>query len=554
LKDEGMLDERLAYRAAVDGGGIYDRTIGDALRLAAQAWPTQMALIEGIESETRRSWTFAELLTDAEQVGRALLSLYSPGDHVAIWAPNSPEWVLVEFGAALAGLTLVSINPAYLAAELGDVLRRSRARGVIVGSQFKGRDMAAAAEEVAELVPSLTDIVRVASWQEFLERADVRYPLPEVSAEQVAQIQYTSGTTGIPKGARLTHRNLTNNARLYATTIGAGANDIWVNPMPLFHTAGCGLATLGALQSGGCQVLPPAFEPGAILELIERERATMMLCVPTMLGRLMDHRDIGRRNLRSWRTVTLGGAPVAPELVKRAQQRDMQVSIGYGQTEASPYITHTLPDDPHPDWVSTVGRPLPHTELKIIGVEDGATLPIDTVGEICVRGYCVMKDYYEDLEATNSAIDGDGWLHTGDLGSLDEWGYCRVQGRSKDLIIRGGENIYPREIEDVLYQHPMIVDAVVVGVPEADWGEVPVGFVILRDGQRTTGAELEEFCRSKLASFKVPRRWIFVDHLPQTASGKVQKFALQKMYVDGAFADTIPKESSGESRLRSNGG
>jgi fatty-acyl-CoA synthase len=371
----------------------------------------------------------------------------------------------------------------------------------------------------------------LSKWPEFIDGDDLAAPLPEVTAADVAQIQYTSGTTGRPKGARLTHRNLANNGRIYARTIGAGAGDIWINPMPMFHTAGCSLCTLGALQTGGTQVLPPAFDPELMARLFEEERGTITLCVPTMLIRMLDSPASRERDLSSWRLVTLGGAPVPPELVRRVLERGVKVAIGFGQTEASPYLTHTLPDDPHPDWISTVGRPLPQTEIKIVDPATGETLPRGQIGEICARGYSIMKDYFDNPDATRSAIDADGWLHTGDLGSLDEHGYCRIQGRHRDLIIRGGENIYPREIEDLLYTHPAILGASVVGIPDRDWGEVPVGFIQLKPGHAASGEELMEFCRERLASYKVPRIWRVVEQFPQTASGKVQKFALRDRYL-----------------------
>ena len=268
-----------------------------------------------------------------------------------------------------------------------------------------------------------------------------------------------------------------------------------------------------------------------MLSLFEQERGTIMLCVPTMLIRMLDSPSIAQRTLSSWRLVTLGGAPVPPERVRRAREQGVKVAIGFGQTEASPYLTHTLPDDPHPDWISTVGRPMPQTEIKIVSTETGAIVPVGEIGEICARGYSIMKDYFDNPEATRSAIDSEGWLHTGDLGSLDEHGYCRVQGRRKDMIIRGGENIYPREIEDVLYTHPAVMGASIVGIPDRDWGEVPVGFVQVKPWHEVAEQELSEFCRVRLASYKVPRIWRFVDQFPQTASSKIQKYVLRELYL-----------------------
>ena len=522
----------LSYQPAEQSVPILDISLGDALRSAAATWPRRVALVEGISNRpARRRWTFEELLAEAETVARALLLRFKPGEHVAIWSSNVPEWVLMEFGAALAGLTLVTVNPAYLGAELAFVLKQSRACGIVVQDSYRNRDLVATVNEVRDTLPSLREVIPLSSWGALAETGRTSVQLPPVRPDDIAQIQYTSGTTGTPKGARLTHRNLANNARIYARTIGAGENDIWVNPMPMFHTAGCSLCTLGALQTGGTHVLPPAYDPEQMLRLFEEERGTLLLCVPTMLIRMLDAPSGVDRDLSSWRLVTLGGAPVPPELVRQAQQRDLKVAIGFGQTEASPYLTHTLPDDPHPDWLSTVGRPLPQTEIKIIDPETGSMVPRGEIGEICARGYAVMKDYFDNPDATSSAIDREGWLHTGDLGSLDEYGYCRVQGRRKDMIIRGGENIYPREVEDVLHTHPAILDASVIGVPDRDWGEVPVGFVQVRPGHQCVADELTEFCRGRLASYKVPRIWRFAEQFPQTASGKTQKFKLREIYL-----------------------
>jgi fatty-acyl-CoA synthase len=523
---------RLSYCPADASEPVLEITVGDALRTAASTWPTRLALIEGApEKRARRRWTFEELRIESEKVARALARRFAPGEHVAIWAANLPEWVMVEFGAALAGLTLVTVNPAYLGEELAFVLKQSRARGILVQDVYRDRNLLESVEAVRGALPDLREVIALSRWSDFLNSGAEAAALPVVRPDDVAQIQYTSGTTGTPKGARLSHRGLANNGRLYARTIGATADDIWINPMPMFHTAGCGLCTLGALQTGGTQVLPPSYDPELMLCLFEEERATITVCVPTMLIRMFDLPSMPDYDLSSWRLVTLGGAPIPPELVRQAQHYGLKVGIGFGQTEASPYLTHTLPDDPHPDWISTVGRAMPQTELKIVDPQTGAILPIGEVGEICARGYSVMKDYFDNPEATRSAIDSDGWLHTGDLGSLDERGYCRVQGRQRDMIIRGGENIYPREVEDVLHMHAAIIGASIVGIPDREWGEVPIAFVQIRSGQEVTDEELIAFCRKRLASYKVPRVWRFVERFPQTASGKIQKFMLREHYL-----------------------
>ena len=511
---------------------LIDGTIGDALRRAVATWGDRIALIEGhSDSSARRRWTFQELASQAERVAHALLRHFRPGDHVAIWGSNSPEWLQVEFGAALAGLVLVTVNPAYLEHELAHVLKQSRTRGIIVQDIYRGRNLCDVVAKVAHDIPDFGPIIRLSAWDAFLS-GEAEGTLPEVTPDDIAQIQYSSGTTGFPKGACLTHRGLSNNGRLFAETIGAGPGDIWVNPMPLFHTAGCGLATLGALQTGGAQVLPPEYNPAQMLDLFAQEKGSIMLCVPTMLIRMLEEQEKTPRDVSSWRLVTLGGAPVPTELARRAQRvTGVDVGIGFGQTEASPYLTHTLPSDQHPGWVETVGRPLPHTDVKIVNPATGETQPIGESGEICGRGYGIMSGYFDAPDATRAAIDAEGWLHTGDIGSMDAQGYCRVHGRLKDMIIRGGENIYPREVEDVLVSHPAIADVAVIGLPDDDWGETVAACVRLNDPQGPRPNDLESFCRTHLASYKVPRRWHFLESFPQTASGKIQKFALRELLL-----------------------
>jgi acyl-CoA synthetase (AMP-forming)/AMP-acid ligase II len=534
-----------SYLPAIDPDGPVDRTIGEALTAAAATWPERLALVEGLPSGEGRSWTFAGLEQAAHRAASALLDRFQPGDRVAVWATNRPEWLLTQFGAALAGITIVTVNPAYREGELRYVLNQSRANGLVVEPEVRGRDHLAVAEAIREELPELHELISLDDWQPFIGSAPERIGLPAVGPRDPAQIQYTSGTTGFPKGALLAHSGLTLNGRMYAEAIGAAVGDVWVNPMPLFHTAGCGLATLGALQTGGIQVLPPDFDADLMLGLFERYRGTIMLSVPTMLIRMLDAQRDRRRDVAAWRLTTLGGAPVPVELIRRAQRElGVAVGIGFGQTEASPYITHTLPDDPHPQWFETTGRPLPGVAVKISDPATGNTVPAGQTGEICTRGACVMLGYFDDAEGTAKAVDADGWLHTGDLGLIDELGYLKVRGRIKDLIIRGGENIYPREVEDVLYEHPAVVNAAIVGLPDQEWGEVVAAFVQVRPGQPDDGqrlrAELEAHCRERLAGYKIPRVWQFVDELPQTSSGKIQKFVLRDTY---AATPTVTSEN-----------
>jgi fatty-acyl-CoA synthase len=513
---------------------VIEGSVGDALRRAAAAWGARVALMDGIpDSGSPQQWTFSALLREAEQVAGAMLRHFRPHEHVAVWAPNSPQWAVLEFAAALAGVTLVTVNPAYLASELEYVLTQSDAVGLFTVREYRGRDLVAVAETVRPMTPALRHIFVLGDWLALGESVSSAAEWPVVTADDIAQIQYTSGTTGFPKGALLTHRGLSNNARYFARQIGATQNDIWINPMPMFHTAGCGLVTLGALQTGGTHVMLPAYDPARMLELIETSKGTITLSVPTMLIGMLEHPDFASRDLSSWRLMALGGAPVTPELVRAARKRvpSARAAIGFGQTEASPYITHTSPDDPVEDWISTVGRPLPHCEVKVVDTASGATLGVGVVGEICTRGYAVMKGYFGNPSATEAAIDRDGWLHTGDLGILDAQGLCRIEGRLKDMIIRGGENIYPREIEEMLFTHPAIADAAVVGVPDPKWGEIPVAFVRLAGEMRPCEDDLVAFCRAHLAPYKTPRHWCFVDQFPQTPSGKIKKFALRDQFM-----------------------
>lgn len=479
----------------------------------------------------RRRWTFPGLLYDAERTARALATRFEPGERVAVWAPNLAEWAVLEFGAGLAGVVLVTVNPAYRPAELDYVLRQSGAAGIFLVPEFRS-PMAEFLEEVRPGLPCLREVVFFTQWDEFLDSSEPTCVLPEVSSDDIAQIQYTSGTTGFPKGALLRHRGLTNNARFFADRLELRPGDVYVNPMPLFHTAGCAMGVLGAVQSQAAHVPVVAFDPGLVLELIEAERSRVLLGVPTMLIAMLEHPDIDRRDLSSVRCAASGGSPVPPELVRRVETKlGVPFSIVFGTTECSPLITQTRLDDAPEDRAETLGQPLPQTEVRVSDPASGDVVPPGTVGELCARGYLVMAGYHEAPEATASAIDADGWYHTGDLASMDDRGFLRIEGRVKDMIIRGGENIYPREIEDLLFSHPDVAEVAVVGVPDAKWGEVVAAFVRPRLGSTPTEAHLRAFCRERLAPYKAPQHWIFVDTFPLTPSGKIQKFRLRESFI-----------------------
>jgi len=526
-----------AYWPADTSAPLRGVTVGDLLREAAADSPDAVGLVAGAPGDDRR-WTFSELLAEAERVAAALLGRFEPGDRVAVWAPNIPEWVLLEFGAALAGVVLVTVNPAYQREELVYVLGQSGASGVFLMPEWRGNPMRESLDAVHPDLPNLRDVISFAEWDEFCASGKPA-TLPQVKATDAAQIQYTSGTTGFPKGALLHHGGLTDNAATFARIVELGSDDVYVNPMPMFHTAGCALGVLGCLAARAVHVLVLAFDPGFVLELIERERGSLLLGVPTMQIALTEDPDMATRDLSSLRSAVSGGALVPAELVRRIEgMLGVRFCIVYGSTECSPLVTMTRFDDTPEDKAETIGRPIPQVEVKIAD-PTGAVVGPGVVGELCTRGYHIMTGYFENPDATAEAIDDDGWYHTGDLGSMDERGYCRIEGRLKDMIIRGGENIYPREIEDALFTHPAIADVAVVGVPDDKWGEQVAAFVRPAAGETATETELFAFLRERLAPYKTPRHWVFVDDYPLTASGKIQKFVLRERFVKGEYAADV---------------
>ena len=517
--------ERQPTDAMVEAG----LTVGDLLRRAVAAHPDRDALVAGTPDPTgRRRWTYRELLADSERAARALLAHFHPGEHVAVWAPNVPEWVLLEFGAALAGLVLVTVNPALKPDEVAHVLGRSNAAGLFLVHEFRGNPMAATVEQLRPGLPNFRDVIEIERWDSFLADANDTTPLPTVDPTDPAQIQFTSGTTGFPKGAVLTHRGIVGNARLVTERLRVESSQpVWVDPMPLFHTGGCVLGALGALWLGATHVVLVAFDPDLMLTLIEEESADVFSAVPTMLLALLDHPSRVDRRLGSLQRVVAGGSLVPAPVVERVE-RELGVLMTnvFGQTECSPVASMIAPDDDAADKAATVGRPLPMTEAKIVDLDHGDVAAVGEIGEFCTRGFHVMVGYLGDPAATEAAIDADGWLHTGDLCSMDRRGYVTVEGRLKDMIIRGGENIYPREIENLLVAHPGVAEAAVLGLPDPYWGEVVVAFVLSRSATPPTAAELAEWCGARLARHKVPVRWEFVDQWPLTGSGKIQKYVL----------------------------
>jgi fatty-acyl-CoA synthase len=522
-----------------DGDRLWEITLGDLLRTAAAEHPDRLALVDAVfDPAQRRSWTYAELLSAAERVARALLVRFSPGERIAVWAPNCAEWVLLQQGASLAGLVLVTINPANRQRELDYVLRQSRAAGIFFVPDYRGFDMAEAVRTASATAPELREAVSFADWAQFLAGSDRALTLPAITPGDPAQIQYTSGTTGFPKGALLHHRGIINASRFVARGAGAAEGAVWINAMPMFHIGGGALTEIGTFAFRGTYVLMPAFDAGLTLELIETYRGTITLVVPTMLSALLSHPDLGKRDTNSLYSIMSGASFVPAELVTRAKEAfGCQFSIVFGQTELHGVVTQTHLDDSAEDQSLTIGRPLPLVDVKITDPDSGATVPLGTRGEICARGYQTMLEYFEQPDQTALALSKDGWLRTGDLASMDNRGYLTITGRLKDMIIRGGENIYPRELEDVLTSHPAVAAVAVVGVRDETWGEQVGAVIVAASSQPAPSAEdLRAYCRERLASFKAPSFWYFVDDLPATATGKIQKYVLRDQIERGELA------------------
>jgi len=519
---------------------LRDITLGELLAWAAETTPDRPALIEGRpDAALRRQWTYAELYRDALRTARALRARFEPGERVAVWAPNLPEWVMLEFGCALAGVVLVTVNPAFRAHELEYVLKQSRSAGVFVVESFRGNPMHATVQQVAPNCPELRHVMRFDRWPEFLAGGDAPgAALPQVKSTDPVMIQYTSGTTGFPKGALLHHRGLANNGAHTAHRMGIRDGAVWITTMPLFHTGGCVCCVLGAVSVRATQVLVEAFEPGLVLELFDTYKGNAMVGVPTMLIAMMEHPGFGGTDLSQVQGICSGGSTVPAALVRRFEdQLGAPFTIVFGQTECSPVATMTRPDDSVEDKAGTIGMPLPHVEVKIIDPVSGETLPVGRIGEFCTRGYHVMHGYFENPEATAAAIDADGWLHTGDLCAMDARGYCTVEGRLKDMIIRGGENIYPRELEELLFRHPMVAEVAVVGLPDDKWGEVVAAFVRVAPGQAFDREALTAYMREHLSPHKTPKHWFVLDAFPLTGSGKIQKFKLREQWRAGELRE-----------------
>ena len=530
---------QLSHFPADRSRDILDTTLGDLMREVATKHPDRVALIEGAaDPAARRCWTYRELVAVAERGARALLARFEPGERVAFLAPDTPEWVIVQHAASFAGLVLVPINPAYTARELEFVLGNSESAGVVFAETSRGKNLRALVEEVAPRLPMLRERISMADYEALVSSADPRSALPSITPDDTIQIQYTSGTTGFPKGACLHHRGVINTSRNVALRARFPEGGVWLNAMPMFHIAGDIVSEIGAYAQRGTFVLMREFNPGLMLELIEAERCQTTLIVPTMILALLDHPDLSRRDVASVRTILSGAANVPAALIRRAQAAfGCEFCNIYGQTESNGPIAVTAPDDEIADQTETVGRPLIQVEVKIVDPTTEETAPVGTVGEIWARGYQIMTGYYRQPAATKAAIRPDGWLRTGDLGTLDARGYLRITGRLKDMIIRGGMNLYPKEIEDVLFGHPGVAQIAVIGVPDETWGEIVAAVVMPKaSGTAPSVDQLYAYCRANLSPQKAPERWFFVDQYPLTSTGKIQKNVLLDWVKAGKIA------------------
>jgi len=515
---------------------IRDLTLGGLLREAAAEVPDRIALIAGVpDPAARRTWTYKQLLDEATTVARALRTRFEPGERVAVWAPNYPEWIVLEFATAIAGLILVTVNPAFRATEVKYVLTQSRAAGVVTASEHRGTNMLGTITDIQGDCPELREVISFDEWDKLLASADdFTGELVEPDPMDPVMIQYTSGTTGFPKGALLHHRGLVNNGAHTFERMGVSHGGVFIGVCPLFHTAGSVVTVLGSVATKSTLVYEEAFDPGLALELFDTYKGTTMLAVPTMLVAIMEHPNFATTDLSHIEGITSGGSLVPAPMVRQLEERlGAPFTIVFGQTECSPVASMAHPDDTIEDKAGTIGRPMPGVEVKIVDPDTGATQPIGAVGEYCTRGYHVMHEYFENPEATASTIDPDGWLHTGDLCAMDERGYCTVEGRLKDMIIRGGENIYPRELEDLLFAHPSVAEVAVVGLPDERHGEIVGAFLRPAPGCEISREELFAYMREHLAPHKTPRHWFAVDAFPQTASGKIQKYKLREQWVNG---------------------
>ncbi len=532
---------KLAHAVGPTETPLLVETIGENLERTAARFPDREALIvrhQGIR------FTYTEFTRQIDSVAKGLLGLgIEVGDRVGIWSPNCAEWVLIQFATAKVGAILVNINPAYRSAELAHALRQSGCRLLVAAEEFRGTRYRHIVDELRPQQPALETVIYLDTedWAQLLESGIrvtdrmLNMRSSALDAHQPINIQYTSGTTGLPKGATLTHFNILNNGYFTGERCGYTETDRVCIPVPFYHCFGMVLGNLACTTHGAAIVVPgPGFDPVEVLEAVEQERCTSLYGVPTMFIAELAVDDLAGYDLTSLRTGIMAGSPCPVEIMKRviSDMNMTEVTICYGMTETSPVSTQSLPDDDIDHRVSTVGPVHPHVEVKIIEPDTGATVEIGDTGELCTRGYSVMDGYWNDPVRTAQAIDVDGWMHSGDLATMDADGYVNIVGRIKDMIIRGGENIYPREIEEFLLAHPLVADVQIVGVPDLKYGEQVMAFILLERGADLSVEDVREHCRGRIAHYKIPKYVTFVDEYPMTITGKVQKYRLRELGIE----------------------
>jgi fatty-acyl-CoA synthase len=567
---QGARAERgLSYAYMGSEQPLIGETIGHMFERVAKAHPDNEALVY-LPSGLR--YTYREFYDVCEAAAKSFIAMgVRKGDRVAVWATNHPEWVIAQFSTALVGAILVTVNPAYKTHELEYGLKNAEVQTLILIPRFKSSEYA---RMINELVPELKDakpgelsarafphlktVIMIGDerfpgtlpWAEFMKKGEsvsdgeLAERLNDCDFDDVINVQYTSGTTGLPKGASLTHHNILNNAYFVAEGMHLTDKDRLCIPVPLYHCFGMVLSSLLAVTHGATMVFPSEYyDPLLVLEAVEKERCTALHGVPTMFIAELEHPDFKKFDLTSLRTGVMAGAPCPIELMKRVNDAMhlSEITIGYGETEASPIVTQTLARDTLERRTETVGPAIPHTELKVVDPATGKTVPIGEQGEICARGYQIMRGYYNNEKATREAIDEAGWLHTGDIGLMREDGAFKITGRIKDMIIRGGENIYPREIEEFLYTNPKIRDAQVIGVPDRKMGEEICVWIQLREGESSTEDEIKEWCKGRIAHYKIPRYVKFVTEFPMTVTGKIQKFKMREISIRELGLEDVAK-------------
>ncbi len=551
---------KLSYTSGISSIPLLGITIGDKFDQIVEEFPQQEALI--VHHQNIR-WTYLELKTKVDQCAKALLACgLQKGDRVGIWSPNCSEWAVLQFATAKVGVVLVNINPSYRLHELNYALNQSGCVMLVHAHEFKTSFYSQMILELAPELPSssfgnlvskkLPDLKMsvvlsdspekgLLAWSEFMGKSEsiedkaLQDRQANLAFDDPINIQYTSGTTGYPKGATLSHHNILNNGYFVAKTMNFTEKDRLIIPVPLYHCFGMVMGNLGCMTHGAAMIYPSeGFEPHAVLEAIQKEKATAVYGVPTMFIAQLEHPDFDTFDFSSLRTGIMAGSPCPIEVMKKVQtvMNMSEVQIAYGMTETSPVSTQTKIGTPLEKQVGTVGQVLPHIEVKVIDSETGLVCPIGEPGELCTRGYSVMLGYWNDKEKTNEAIDSARWMHTGDIAVMDDEGYLNIVGRIKDMIIRGGENIYPREIEEFLYSHPAISDVQVIGIPSKKYGEEVMAWVKVKEGMSTTEQEIIDFCAGKITHFKIPKFYKFTDDFPMTVTGKIRKIEMRKISME----------------------